>query len=60
MTNQTHKHLKPGQAQIIPVLNGGFDLRYMNEGSWLLGERDYGREADALQFCADRGLRVVS
>lgn len=53
----TRRHLKPGQAQIVAI-SGGFELRYMNEGAWTLGERRYGREADAREFCADRGLRV--
>lgn len=48
-----------GTAQIEPVLNGGFLLRYMNSGSFLVGERFYGREEDAREFCRERKLRVV-
>lgn len=58
MSSQTHIHLKPGQAQVRPI-GGAFLLTYMNEGSWLVGERTYGREADAREFCSERGLRVI-
>lgn len=55
---QTHIHLKPGQAQIRQI-GAAFLLTYVNEGSWLIGERTYGAEHFAREFCAERGLRVL-
>lgn len=47
-----------GTAQILKV-NGQFILKYMNHGSFLVGERDYATEAAAREFCRERGLRVI-
>lgn len=52
-----------GTAQITSR-NGVVTIRYMNVGSFLVGERTYGdcREGwnAALRFCRENGLRVLS
>ncbi|WP_158226446.1 hypothetical protein [Bradyrhizobium sp. UFLA03-84] len=48
-----------GTAQIIQQPNGSVLLRYMTQGSFLVGERFYSSEQAALDFCRDRSLRVL-
>lgn len=52
------KNLTIGTAQITITGNGIF-LRYMNTGSFLVGERDFSTETEAREFCRVRSLRVV-
>ncbi len=47
-----------GTAQITRTGNG-YSLRYMNVGSFLVGERDFATEATAREFCRTRGLRII-
>lgn len=55
-----NRKLTLGTALIEKQPAGWFLLKYMNHGSFTVGERDYSREADAREFCVDRGLRVLS
>lgn len=53
-----------GTAQItICRALGTITVRYMNEGSFLIGEQTYGAttigEAAAISFCRTRSLRVL-
>jgi hypothetical protein len=48
-----------GTGQILPTRKGGFLLRFMTHGSFLVGERLYTDEQSAREFCEARGIRVV-
>lgn len=52
------KTLTIGTAQIT-VTGSGVLLRYMNIGSFLLGEQSFATEAQAIEFCRIRSLRVL-
>jgi hypothetical protein len=50
-----------GTAQIIQSAKGSISLRYMNHGSFLIGEQTFGKDINsALRFCRERGLRVIA
>jgi hypothetical protein len=53
------KPLTLGTGQIVPTRKGGFLLRYMSHGSFLVGERFYADEQSAREFCRARGIRVL-
>lgn len=52
------KNLTIGTAQLTITGTGVF-LRYMNTGSFLVGERDFATETEAREFCRARGVRVI-
>ncbi len=47
-----------GTAQIINTAPG-ITVRYMNRGSFLVGEQTFGNRDAAIRFCRERGLRVL-
>ncbi len=47
-----------GTAKIIETA-GLIIVRYMNRTSFLVGEQTFGHRGAALEFCRDRGLRVL-
>lgn len=53
------KQLTLGSAQMTIRSNGSVFLRYMNVGSFLVGERVCFDEAEAREFCRSRGIRVL-
>jgi hypothetical protein len=53
------KPLTLGTGQILPTRNGGFFLRYMTHGSFLVGERFYADEQSAREFCRANDIRVL-
>jgi hypothetical protein len=48
-----------GTAQITIRSNGAASLRYMNTGSFLVGERDCLSEQEARDFCRTRSIRII-
>jgi len=52
-------NLTLGTAQITTHSNGAVSLRYMNTGSFLVGERTCISEQEAREFCRARGIRVL-
>jgi hypothetical protein len=53
------KPLTLGTGQILPTRKGGFLLRYLNHGSFLIGERFYADEQSAREFCRANYIRVL-
>ena len=47
-----------GTAKIIETASH-ITVRYMNRTSFLVGEQTFGSRGAALEFCRDRGLRVL-
>ncbi len=54
----TTTRLTLGTAHLIRT-GTTFELRYMNVGSFLIGEQTFGNVNSALRFCRERGLRVI-
>lgn len=52
-------HLTLGTGKILKIKDGCYLLRYMNHGSFLVGERLYNDPKFAVEFCRERGLRVL-
>lgn len=53
------KQLTLGTAQFTIRQNGTVFVRYMNVGSFLVGERVCLDVAEAREFCRSRGIRVL-
>lgn len=53
------KQLTLGTAQMTIRSNGTVFLRYMNVGSFLVGERLCLNEQEAREFCRERRIRVI-
>jgi hypothetical protein len=55
------KNLTLGTAEITEITetNGAVFVRFMRQGSFLLGEQTFQNRQAALRFCRDRGLRIV-
>ncbi len=47
-----------GTAKIIETASF-ITVRYMNRTSFLVGEQTFGNRGAALEFCRERGLRVI-
>jgi hypothetical protein len=58
-TGSTMNKLTLGTGQITKIKDGCFLLRYMNHGSFIVGERTYNDPKWAIEFCRERGIRVV-
>lgn len=52
------KNLTLGTAKITRE-GTGFCLTYMNHTNFSVGERFYGHEEDAREFCRERNLRII-
>lgn len=53
------QRLTLGTAQFTIRANGTVFIRYMNVGSFLVGERVEINETEAREFCRSRGIRVL-
>jgi hypothetical protein len=49
-----------GTAIITQTKTGSFLLRYMTQGSFIVGERFYANEQAAREFCRARGVKVFA
>jgi hypothetical protein len=52
------KQLTLGTAAVTKTQTG-FEVRWMNIGSFLVGEQTFGNLNHALRFVRERGLRVI-
>lgn len=55
----TSSALTLGTGEIIKIKDRHFRLRYMNYGSFIIGERDYNDPKWAVEFCQERGIKVL-
>jgi len=53
------KQLTLGTAELTLRANGTVFVRYMNVGSFLVGERMCLDMTEACEFCRSRGIRVL-
>jgi hypothetical protein len=53
------KQLTLGTASVTTTADRFFMVRWMNEGSFLVGEQIFSQASAALRFVRERGLRVI-
>lgn len=55
----TTQKLTLGTAAVTKLETGAFEVRWMNIGSFLVGEQTFGSINHALRFVRERGLRCI-